>query len=97
MNVVEEKENKLFERKEITAEFDSTSGTVSRKQALEELKKKYSGEVVIEKIDQKFGQKTVLVKARVYSSTDKAALFEPEWRRQRGLAAPKAQAEAKAQ
>lgn len=96
MNVVEEKENKLFDRKEVAAEFDSHGGTVSRKQVLEELKKKYSGcTVVVEKIEQKFGEKGVTVKARVYASDEKAGLFEPEWRMQRGLAAPKA-AEAKA-
>lgn len=96
MNVVDEKENKLYARKEIAAEFDSTAGTASRKHVLEELKKKYSGEVVIEKIEQKFGEKKVLVKARVYASADKATLFEPNWRRQRGLAAPKAEEAQKA-
>ncbi|MEM4255383.1 MAG: hypothetical protein QXR53_03575 [Candidatus Norongarragalinales archaeon] len=96
MKVVEEKENKLFERKEITVEIDTPAGTPSRKQVLEELKKKFQGEVVVEKIEQKFGSKNVTVKARVYASAEKAASFEPEWRMQRGLAAPKAQAEAKA-
>ncbi|MBS3070495.1 30S ribosomal protein S24e [Candidatus Micrarchaeota archaeon] len=95
MNVVEEKENKLFERKEVVAEFDSHGGTMSRKQVLEELKKKFHGEVVIEKIEQKFGMKSVTVKARVYASAEKAGSFEPEWRKQRGFAAPKA-GEAKA-
>jgi len=80
MDVLEEKENKLFERKEIVAEFEAGAGTPSRKQVLQELKKKYSGEVVVEKIEQKFGEKKVLVKARVYGSPEKAGLFEPKWR-----------------
>lgn len=95
MNVINEKENKLFERKEVTAEFETHSGTISRKNALQELKKKYGGEVVIEKIEQKFGDKKVVVEARVYASSEKANAFEPRWRMQRGLAQEKAPAEAK--
>ncbi len=89
MDVIEEKENKLYCRKEVTAEFDGRAGTVSRKQALQELKKKYGDTIVIEKIEQKFGNKTVLVKARVYPDAEKAGEFEPKWRMARGLAEKK--------
>lgn len=95
MNVLHEKENKLLERKEITAEFETHDGTISRKNALQELKKKYGGEVVIEKIEQKFGEKKVTVEARVYASSEKAIAFEPKWRLERGLAEAKPKAEAK--
>jgi ribosomal protein S24E len=84
MQVNEEKENKLFNRKEVEITLDSKGGTVSRKAALEELKKKFSGEIVIEKIDQKFGRNFVTVKARVYPSKEDAVKYEPQWRFDRG-------------
>ena len=91
MQVNEEKENKLYNRKEIEVTLDSKNGTVSRKEVLEELKKKYSGEIVIEKIDQKFGRNFVSVKARIYHSKEEAVKFEPQWRFTRGQ--PKAKKE----
>lgn len=96
MNVIEEHENKLYDRKEVQAEFDTHAGTVSRKQVLQELKKKYGGEIVVEKIEQKFGEKKVLVKARVYADAVKASEFEPKWRTERGLAEKKPAAEGQA-
>ena len=93
MDVLEEKENKLFERKEVKAEFDAHAGTVSRKHVLDELRKKFHGEVVIVKVTQHFGNKRALVEARVYPSKEKAVEAEPEWRRARGM--PKEKTEEK--
>ncbi|MFH1056639.1 MAG: hypothetical protein V1717_02480 [Candidatus Micrarchaeota archaeon] len=95
MNVVLEKENKLFDRKEVVAEFDSQAGTVSRKHVLQELKKKYQGEIVVESVEQKFGKKTVLVKARVYANAEKARAIEPKWRFERTEGKKEAGGEAK--
>ncbi|HIH20075.1 TPA: hypothetical protein HA244_02300 [Candidatus Micrarchaeota archaeon] len=85
MNVLNENENKLLDRTEVVAEFDTPTGTISRSQVLQELKKKYSGEIVLVKITQKFGENKSTAEARVYSDAEKAKIAEPEWRFKRGM------------
>ena len=84
MNVIEEKENKLFDRKEVLVELDNSAGTVSRQHVLQELKHKFHGEIVIVKITQRFGSKKASITARVYADKEKAEKFEPKWRMARG-------------
>ena len=84
MDVVEEKENKLFDRKEVVVDIDNTAGTVSRSHVLQELKHKFHGEIVILKVTQRFGSKKAVVTARVYASKENAEKFEPKWRMARG-------------
>lgn len=80
-----EKENKLYNRKEIEIEIEAPNGTVSRKSAIEEIKKKHSsGEIVIKTIEQKFGRKKATVTAFVYASKEDAQKSEPAWIFKRG-------------
>jgi len=76
MNVVSEKENKLFDRKEVVAEFDSQAGTVSRKHVLQELKKKYGDEIGSGYTSDPNTQKFVLKNARKFQDD---GIFRKTW------------------
>ena len=85
--VIEEKENPFYERKDIVLEAENVQTTPSRGQVEEFLSKKLGcseDQVIVHKMDQKFGSKKVVVTARVYSSAEKLLEVEPQWRLERG-------------
>ncbi|MFH0835709.1 MAG: hypothetical protein V1834_00940 [Candidatus Micrarchaeota archaeon] len=86
MNVLNETDNKLFNRKELVVEIDAMGGTPSRKDAVEEIAKKYGSKdlVVIRKINQNFGNKKAVVEARIYKDADSLKKSEPSFVLERG-------------
>ncbi|MFH1780260.1 MAG: hypothetical protein ABH803_03935 [Candidatus Micrarchaeota archaeon] len=80
MKIIKENNNPLFDRTEITAEFDSEGGTPSRQTILTEMQEKYSKNLVIIKINQAFGSKKAIVEARAYKNEPDLHKYEPNYR-----------------
>lgn len=81
------KENKLFDRIDVTATASDYSSTPSRIEVAKELAKEVGcdiGAVVINEIDQPFGSTRVKINARVYPSTEAAQKVEPAYKFARG-------------
>ena len=73
VTIVSERENKLMERKELVFEEESEKATPSR----EELRKKLAAStgakeelIVVQKINQKFGEKRSVCTANIYSTKE---------------------------
>jgi ribosomal protein S24E len=92
MEVLEEKDNHLFARKEVVALFEAVS-TPSRKSVLEELGKKFGAKhdcIVIDKVEHAFGRKTARIFAKIYSTPEQARKFERNYKFARGAEKKKA-------
>ena len=79
MEIKNEKENKLMERKELEAEFSGFTKTPTRKEVLKEVagKKGVKEElIIIETINQVFGQKKANAIIRVYKERKQLERFE---------------------
>lgn len=78
LKIIEEKENPLFSRKEVKAEFESEV-TPSKVQISEEIAKKYSTQPEVVKvllIDANFGENKVKIDANIYLSKDEKEKYE---------------------
>lgn len=86
MEVLQEKDNAMFNRKEVEVAIKGNSGTVSRKQATEEIAGKYGSKelIVIRKIGQRFGDKSAIVEARIYGDKKSLEENEPAFLEERG-------------
>jgi ribosomal protein S24E len=85
--IVEQKENKLFHRKEARVEIAFGGATPRRSDVLAELSEKLGApaeQIAILKIDHKFGRRYALVTARVYDSLEQLKKFEHAWVLERG-------------
>ncbi len=82
LTVKSEKENPLFDRKEVTVQLDPVKTTPSRKDVLEALAKKFGHKetIVIDKITHHFGRKNVQVSAKIYSKAETMKQTEPAYR-----------------
>jgi ribosomal protein S24E len=94
MKIIEEKENKIFNRKEIRAEIQAPK-TPNKEELSNSIAEKFSvekGLVVIENIDGKFGSSIFSVSAKIYNSSGDKEKIEPKSKKDK-----KAAAEASAQ
>jgi ribosomal protein S24E len=87
MDVLNEKTEKLFERKQVTVSIPVENATPSRQVVQDELGKKFGSKefIVIKEIRQNFGEKKVQVIARIYNSKDSLDKFEQKHLTSRGL------------
>ena len=86
LEIKKQKEDALFERKELEIILKGTGATASRKEVKEELSKKLGVNadlVVIDEIKQSFGKSEATCKAKVYSN-EKALAIERKYRLERG-------------
>ncbi len=86
LEIVNEKQNPLLERKEVVVKLQAEEATPSRKHVLELLSKQFGNSpalIFIDKIAHPFGRKTALVRARLYDS-EKAAKQELSYVQERG-------------
>lgn len=100
LQITSEKENALYDRREIVAKVTDTEATPSRKAILEELCKaaKCAAEnVVIDEVTQPFGVNACVVHAKVYAKPEALAKYEKAYKgvRTAGKAAAKAEDAAK--
>jgi ribosomal protein S24E len=86
MEVLEEKDNKMYNRKEVSVAIKGANGTASRKQAIDDIAGKYGSKelIVIRKIGQRFGDKGVVVEARIYADKKSLEENEPAYFAERG-------------
>jgi ribosomal protein S24E len=81
LKVIEQKENVLLHRKEVTATVTFDKATPSNADVMKELAAKCGGTedaIVMKKIDGGFGNHTAHVKAFVYASAEHKAKIEPK-------------------
>lgn len=86
MEVLEEKENPLFSRKEVILVEREAKATPSRQALLEEIGNKFGvskERVVINQIIQRFGKERI-IKARIYASAEEARKNEGKHLFERG-------------
>ncbi|MBC7130640.1 30S ribosomal protein S24e, partial [Candidatus Bathyarchaeota archaeon] len=84
IKILEDKENPLLKRKEITFQIkhDNTGSTPSRmevKEALARTLNKDANLIFIQKIETKTGTRTAIGWANVYETSEQAKLIEPEY------------------
>lgn len=87
MKVLEQKENALFSRKEVTTLIDRVEATPSRAEVLKELSEFFKASpdvIVIDAITQKFGERHATVRAKIYSSAAAVKKFERSYKMARG-------------
>ena len=92
LQVLKQTENPLYDRREVVARAMDTEATPSRKQVLDELCRALhcaADAVVIDKVDQRFGQTSCLVTAKVYASAELAKKYEKAWKQARTAGKPK--------
>ncbi len=82
IEVISEKDNALYDRKEVVAKLGQFTVTPSRKEVIEELAKKFGHKesIVIDRITHRFGRKQVEVLAKVYKDVAKVKEIEPSFR-----------------
>lgn len=82
LTVKTEKDNPLFDRKEVTAALGPVQTTPSRKEVLEALAKKFGHKesIVIDKVTHHFGRKNVLIDAKIYSKPENMKQTEPAYK-----------------
>lgn len=80
INIVQEKDNPLFNRKEvkILVESDSTPSEQDSKKIISEKFSKPEENIIIKKINGKFGRKTFLIISFVYSTLEDKNKTEPK-------------------
>jgi len=72
MKVLEQKENALFSRKEVTMLVERVDVTPSREEVLKQLSEFFKASpdaIVIDEIKQKFGERQAIVRAKIYSDS----------------------------
>lgn len=87
LEVIKEKNNALFSRREITARVTGISATPSRKEVVDALCERFNTKpdvVVIEKVSQGFGGREAIVYAKIYSNADELKRFEQSYLLARG-------------
>lgn len=86
MEVLSQKQDVLFDRKDVIVSLPSTGPTPSRTDVVEELAKKFGSKelICVQSIGQKFGHKNVVVNARIYGSKSSLQRFEPSYLEARG-------------
>lgn len=80
IKIITEKENKLFGRKEFDLELESNSHP-SREEVKKLISEKLSSpeeNIVVKKIDSKFGSNTFLIRTFVYNSEEEKNKTEPK-------------------
>ncbi len=79
MKLIQEKENKLFNRKELVYET-SFSGTTPKKEeikkSISEISKSSEDLIVIDKIHQVYGAKTARINAKIYKTPEELKKVE---------------------
>lgn len=86
MKILSQKENPLYNRKELVVEIESSKGTVGRKEAVKEIAAEtgVAGElVIIDEIRQQFGNNTCRVTAKAYANAEALKKIEPAYKKQR--------------
>ncbi len=81
MEVLSEKNNELFGRKEVIAKIGVHGHTPSRKEVVAELLKKYNCDakcISVRKVEHKYGRKVVEVTANIYPTPEDMARKEPK-------------------
>ena len=82
LEVVSEKVNPLMGRKEMTLKMKAGQATPSHKHVMEAISSKFGNSqdcIVIDRIEQQFGAKTVKVLAKIYDKPE-AAKLEPAYK-----------------
>ena len=86
LKILSKKKNELFSREEITGQMEVKGSTPSRKEALDALCSATGASkdnVVIDEIIQKYGAKTVQVRARIYDSAEHLKKYELDYKTKR--------------
>ncbi len=85
MKLIQEKQNPLLKRKEITLVLESASAPSTQDIAKQIAEQESSSEdsIVIESIKGEFGQKKFWIKAKIYDSTENKTKYETITRKQR--------------
>ncbi len=80
--VKSEKDNPLFDRKEVAVTLSQITLTPSRKEVLDALAQKFGHKesIVIDKITHHFGRKSVQVDAKIYTKTETMKETEPAYK-----------------
>lgn len=81
LEIIEQKENKLLERKEIRIKVAFNGATPKREELRKkiiELLKSDAEKTIVDSLRTQFGKKEAIVEARIYSSKEKAIEIEPE-------------------
>ncbi|MDP3986675.1 MAG: hypothetical protein Q8P81_00425 [Nanoarchaeota archaeon] len=93
IKIIEEKENALFDRREISGNIEAIS-VPSRQEVTVILSKKFNSpeeNIKIKKIEGKFGSQTFNVKANIYSSKENKDSLEIKKKKDEKILATKAQ------
>jgi ribosomal protein S24E len=99
MKILSQKENPLYNRRELVVEIESSKGgTTGRKEAVKEIAAEtgVAGElIIIDEIRQQFGNNTCRVTAKAYANAEALKKFEPAYKKQRDLGEKAAKKEEK--
>ena len=96
IRIIEEDENPLLHRTDVTFEVTHDEATPSRlsvRDSLAAMLNKEADEVVVHKLDTKFGMRTTIGRAKVYESAAMASDIEQEYMLDRNKIAEEAEAE----
>src|SRR3989338_1883819 len=86
MDVLQDKENRLFARRELVLKVAVERETPSRKEVIGEIQRQFAASedsIVIDKIEQPFGSKFARVFVKIYEKAE-AAGREPAYKKARG-------------
>lgn len=80
MQIIEQKDNQLFNRKEIKVlvEAQITPSKFDAEKSIAEHFKSEQSNIVINNVKGKFGRKTFLINAKIYNSPEDKENFEPK-------------------
>lgn len=97
MEVLQDKENQLFGRRELVVKMAVPNETPSRKHVMEEVQKQFAAAadtIVIDKIEHPFGTKYTKIFVKIYEKAE-GARKEPAYKKARGTKKEKASEEKK--
>ena len=97
LEIIEQKENPFFGRKEIVGKMKVEGTTPSRKEILSELKKKMDAKedcIILEKVEHKFGSREARIYAKIYEKAEDAKK-EPGYKNMRNTGEKKKKGEEK--
>ena len=100
VDIISEEENPMLHRTDVTFELTHEEATPSRLQVRDSLAAKLNkdaDEVVIRKLDTKFGMRKTVGHAKVYETADRATEVEQEHMLERNKIAADEEAEAEAE
>ncbi len=83
IDIIEEKENKNLERKEVKAKITEFDKTPSRKEILKMISANIGADenkIIIDNIKQEFGKKTAMAYVKIYKNMEAIKKYEKEYK-----------------